>query len=128
MIDREKLIKVLSMTTSSSDGEALAAIRKANKILTENNTTWNNFIRGIPTPRPVSRPSAPMGRGTSNAPRDFTKIYDDPEIPNMIEALRRDAKGSFLGFVESISCQWHDKGYLTKAQYEAVINAFERAK
>lgn len=40
------LIKILNMTTSSSDGESLAAIRKANSFLSANNWTWEALIRG----------------------------------------------------------------------------------
>lgn len=42
--DRERLIKLLSLSGSPHDGEALAAIRKANGLLTANNTTWSEVI------------------------------------------------------------------------------------
>ena len=43
-LDRERLAKVLSLTQSSSDGEALAAIRKANEIIKGENLTWDEVL------------------------------------------------------------------------------------
>lgn len=39
------LIKLLNLTTSSQDGEALVAIRKANEQLSRFNATWESLIR-----------------------------------------------------------------------------------
>lgn len=44
-LDVDRLVKVLAMTTSDHDGEALAAIRKANAILKEQGLTWAEFVR-----------------------------------------------------------------------------------
>src|SRR6266702_3692512 len=38
------LIKMLGMTGSKHDGEALVAIRKANAILIENNLSWEDLL------------------------------------------------------------------------------------
>ena len=43
-MDKERLIKFLNLTTSSTDGEALSAIRKANIFLKENNINWEEII------------------------------------------------------------------------------------
>lgn len=40
----EKLKKLLALTTSSNDNEALIAIRQANKILKSANRTWPEII------------------------------------------------------------------------------------
>lgn len=42
----DTLIKVLLMTTSSQDGEALAAMRRANILLRNANTDWDKLLRG----------------------------------------------------------------------------------
>lgn len=39
----DKIIKLLKMTTSSHNGESLNSIRLANKLLKENNMTWDNL-------------------------------------------------------------------------------------
>lgn len=40
----EKLRKLLALTTSDSENEALNAVRQANKLLKENNLTWDYFF------------------------------------------------------------------------------------
>jgi len=42
--DRERLVKLLSMTHSASDGEALAAIRKCNELLRQHKLGWNDVL------------------------------------------------------------------------------------
>lgn len=72
----ETLIKVLLMTTSSTDGEALAAIRRANSMLKNASVDWRSLLEGkvtvvedpfenIAAPKnyataaPVNKPSRP---------------------------------------------------------------------
>lgn len=42
----EKLIKLMKMTTSSNDGEALTAVRMANGILARDGYAWETLLRG----------------------------------------------------------------------------------
>lgn len=44
-MDKEKLIKFLSLTESSNDAESLSAIRKANKFVKDNDTNWTELIK-----------------------------------------------------------------------------------
>src|ERR1035441_10306125 len=44
VLDRERLIKVLAMTTSPNDSEALSAMRKANEIIRAENLTWAEVL------------------------------------------------------------------------------------
>jgi hypothetical protein len=48
-IDRERLIRLLRMTESDRDAEALIAIRKTNAMLKANGASWSDVIDG-PTP------------------------------------------------------------------------------
>ena len=43
-LDKDRLAKLLSMTESGHDGEALAAIRKANRLLREHNRSWTDVL------------------------------------------------------------------------------------
>lgn len=40
----DKIIKLLNLTQSSNDNEALLAIRKANKFILSNNKSWKDYI------------------------------------------------------------------------------------
>jgi hypothetical protein len=44
MLDRERLAKILALTASTNDGEALAAIRKANDIVRGEDMTWDDVL------------------------------------------------------------------------------------
>ena len=59
-MDKLKLIKILSLTTSSNDSEALSAIRKANEFIVANKLNWNTIFIEPP-------------QSTSND--DFTEMY-----------------------------------------------------
>ena len=48
-IDRERLIRLLRMTESDRDAEALIAIRKSNQMLKQNGMSWSDVI-DLPTP------------------------------------------------------------------------------
>lgn len=43
-MDRERLTKLMAMTTSSNDGEALNAMRMANKIIKAAGTSWEELL------------------------------------------------------------------------------------
>jgi hypothetical protein len=43
-MDMQKIIKLLNLSTSDFDGEALSAIRKANALLKAANKTWDSFL------------------------------------------------------------------------------------
>lgn len=50
-IDLKQLVKILNLTQSDSDGEALSAIRKVNSILKKNNKEWKDMIIYAPVPQ-----------------------------------------------------------------------------
>jgi hypothetical protein len=56
-IDRTLLAKLLSMTDSAHDAEALAAIRKANQLLRFQSATWSDVLEPPALPAPGADPS-----------------------------------------------------------------------
>ena len=60
-IDRTLLAKLLSMTDSTHDAEALAAIRKANQLLRFQTATWSDVLQTSEpeTPDPVAYDAGP---------------------------------------------------------------------
>lgn len=76
----DTFIKVLLMTTSDTDGEALAAIRRANSMLRNAHIDWEKLLRGkvtvvadpfndIPAPKPKPPVSADYTRQPPRPPR-----------------------------------------------------------
>jgi len=43
-MNKERLIKLLNLTSSSNDSEALSSIRKANILIKEDNSNWEEII------------------------------------------------------------------------------------
>lgn len=118
-----KLIKLMMMTTSPNDGEALTAIRKANALLAEANVNWEEFINAVETNK-QSKPS-------SNRSSDFedvsvgNKFKDADVINTMFErAYRRTPPGSsFREFLDSVHMWFEINGDLTEKQYLALKRA-----
>ena len=136
-IDRPKLVKLMGMTQSQNDGEALNAVRLANAMLKVNGISWSSLLdpvtksRPAPPPPPKRKPSGPSGRGTSEAAARYDapkSRFTDPDIGRMLSSLLRDTKGDFRNLIESLNEQWKEKHYLTERQYEVVMNAYEREK
>lgn len=57
-LDRERLIRLLGMTDSDQDAEALVAIRKSNELLRAHGKTWADVLAGAPAQEPF-RPYEP---------------------------------------------------------------------
>lgn len=70
-VDKDRLVKLLNLTASSHDGEALAAIRKSNELLQQYKSSWSEVMglnappaeieverpRPAPTPPPAPAPA-----------------------------------------------------------------------
>jgi len=54
----EMLTKLLMMTTSSHDGEALVAIRKANEMLARDRLNWQGVMKRLQSAKPYEAPKA----------------------------------------------------------------------
>lgn len=61
---REKLIKLLQLSQSSNDHEALIAIRKANKLLRDTNQDWAKFLEPTVVERQVFVQGSVWGTST----------------------------------------------------------------
>src|ERR1700755_3091074 len=135
------LVKLLMMTTSTHDAEALVAIRKANAILGEMNLNWAEFLSGVEAKSGAQqednswrqKPSERQKRRQSNDDNAFSQAgnasngrttkYDNQEEINRYFDLafnNTDSGSSFMSFLESVFEWWEDKGFLTEKQYYAV--------
>lgn len=74
---QELLIKLMKLTSSSNDGEALSALRKATDLLTAGGWDWERLIKGkiVIVEDPFAAISDPRDRGYAappHEPRDYT--------------------------------------------------------
>lgn len=105
----DKLLKLLNMTTSDSDGEALNAIRAANRLIKANGLRWDILLMTDQPPTPA---------------RDMET--DGPSIQEMIDAIRERAPAGFeFNFVDSVERQYKRKGKLSDGQIRGLQNIYD---
>lgn len=64
--DRDRLVALLGMTGSDGDGEALNAVRLANKFLKDRKITWADVIGGIQIVERTVTATAPQKKKTTS--------------------------------------------------------------
>lgn len=136
-VDIARLTKLMRMTESAHDGEALNALRLANKILREAGKHWGDVLGAKRDDRshlvpPSKRPgfnktpsASAYGRRAERRQYDGGKgRHDDEEIEDWLDALdARQHSIDFRMFLSSVRGFWERNGYLTDNQYEAVRRA-----
>lgn len=115
LADFNKLQKLMAMTASDNDGEALNALRAANAILKKYDITWERVFKRLVTVEIEEAPSEPP----SSAARDIA-------LEAALDKALKSSSGGFRDFLLSLQAQWHEKGWLSPAQREAVFKAARR--
>lgn len=143
-----QLRKLMMLTHSDNDTEALAALRKANALMREHSYDWNSaFDRLVKVESPVEMADFEVELTTSEmtclAKRTLRNGIDarltDSEVARFAkraakdETLRienafttieeQDPRGSFADFIASLKNQWDRVGRLTSAQKDALFKA-----
>lgn len=95
-----QLRKLMQLTLSDNDTEALAALRKANALLREHSYDWNSaFDRLVKVESPVEMAAESGGASKPPAPRARSTDPDALRIDNAFEEIEeRDPRGSRMGF------------------------------
>jgi hypothetical protein len=92
-MDRSRLVKLLNMTDSQHDAEALSAIRKSNDLLRRSKTSWAELLMLDDRPELVSqRKPEPAPRSASSArPSGWGSDLwgDEPALPPTPAKKRR---------------------------------------
>lgn len=132
-IDRARLAKLLAMTTSDNDGEALNAVRMANAMIRSADKTWDQVLqtetvinismaRSQPSERPYNAEDdkdwVPPAHLTDKImiPAMFRAIYNQPRTDNE----------EFWQWLDSVHQQWIDRQRLTPKQYQGVRRTYAR--
>ena len=121
MINHEKLMSVLNLTTSDSDNEALVAIRTANRMLQKNKLTWNDYFK---VPKVVR--AEPRQEPKKEQPKETPKERKSTQVQDMIKFIRENAWPDFnFDFVDSLEVSHNKYGSLTPKQYQALKKIFK---
>jgi hypothetical protein len=115
------LKKFMMMTTSSQDGEALAAIRKSNAILAKDNRNWQEVLDQV-----VSVSAAASGTTSAAPPGPMSKTPE--EIQNALQFLldKLQPGNTFRDFVLSLEEQFTNRAFLSQRQIEVLFKAYDR--
>lgn len=122
--------KIMGMTFSDQDGEALNAIRKANAMLAKHNLDWYDVLgRAVngaadPPPQPQPQPKPAYQGERAEAPKaQPNKLSIEEQIRRAFDELRGNLHGSFETFINSLETQFRDKGDLSIDQRRALFKA-----
>lgn len=127
-LDRDKLAKMLAMTTSDKDGEALSAIRMVNAMLTKEKVTWGEVLAQAPPAVRISiSREAYEGDGEAWVP---PHLKDKVLIDTMFRTLYsqpRTGNEDFWRWVDDVHQKFGQYGCLTQGQYTALRRCYQRA-
>ena len=124
----DTFLKVMEMTTSSHDNEALTALRKANSLLAEQNVTWTELLRAKVKFRRTTAEERTDKAYRDHAERKAHHVGPDEELDAMFQDLVESipAESTFREVVLDVLAWWEEKGFLTARQYEMIRNAHAR--
>lgn len=124
--DYGKLAKVMQLTQSSSDGEALAAIRMANAMLAKVNLNWAELIKNdfeVPEDNLIA-----LRAGEHD--RTFPPVYEQARQSDIEEIfaclMTADIEQNFMQVLQSIFSQYNRKRRLSIKQYATICKAYIR--
>ena len=117
-MDTQKLVKLLNLSDSSNDGEALNSIRFANSLLKKDKLTWSQLIQSV---KPQSEPFKQHKQNT------YSQSVD--EIEDMLNVcLENVTSESGLEFIESLAEHYHKRGRLSEKQINALKKWYMNVK
>lgn len=111
------LKKLLALTASDQDGEALTAARKANALLLRTNVHWFDLVDAAEhsRPAPQAQPEPP--------PAQPERTAYQREIDDALELVLTTASGDFRRFILGLKEQWEETGTLSPRQRDALLKA-----
>lgn len=134
--DFRQLEKLMQMTTSDNDAEALSALRMANNLLKRYDYTWSSAFQRLVK---IDSGVPDVEDGVATIPRDQDhrpprrEMVADLQLKNRIDeafAVLSDARlgPNTQNFIDSLYEQWEKRGFLTEKQQAALFkNADEFA-
>lgn len=125
-LDRERLAKLLAMTASDKDGEALNAMRMANRVIEAAGLTWAEVLE---------QQAAVSVRIFDMTPARSPPWEDDERLSNraVIDEMFRTIYGlpqdgsEFWSWLDDVKSRYDKHGRLTKGQYDGVRRSYARA-
>lgn len=129
-MDKERFLKLMMMTTSDADGEALNALRMANAMLKAEKKTWDDVLTQETVVNINLRQRTPT-HYTQQKEEDWVAphLRDKVMIDTMFRAIYaqpRTDNEEFWQFMDSVHHQWGQRERLTPGQYQAIRKCYNR--
>jgi hypothetical protein len=126
-IDREKLAKIMGMTTSDKEGEVLAAIALANAMLVREGTNWTNVLEGpVRVPKiSITMYERPKEEGDWLAPHLKDKVMIDTMF-RAIYTQPRQGNEDFWREIDTMHNNFMKHGVVTQPQYIKLKKVYQR--
>lgn len=126
-LDSDKIIKLLQLSQSPNDHEALSAIRKANELVISGCGHWNRFfIKEKPT---YTRPPSPEPKekfyGKEAEMIDAWCYLSPMEQQEAIDLACKKARDTFRSMIYGIKQNWLKRGKLTEKQILCIMRSVE---
>lgn len=130
-LDRERLTKLMGLTTSTNDHEALSALRKANEIIKGEKLTWNDLLAEAP----MRQVTVTVNRYPTHQPYQSDGDWVSPHLKDkvMIDlmfrgvfAQPRSSNEEFWQFMDSIHHWFEEHKSLTQRQFNALRTCYQR--
>jgi hypothetical protein len=126
-LDRDKLAKMLAMTTSDKDPEVLAAISMCNAMLKKENVTWGDILKDVPRDVRISISREPYQQDENwKPPHLCDKVMIDLMFRTIYSAPRTGSE-DFWRFIDDVHGKFRKWGSLTQGQFTAIQNVYKRA-
>ena len=124
-VDTTKLVKLLKLTGSNVDPEALSAARKANALLAKGGLTWDALMLD-PTRCRAKGSRAQQAPPPSQEPElwEFVEEWDDYssiEKSDLVEFCVSHCSPDFQNLYDGIYVNWNKHGRLTPKQIKCII-------
>lgn len=121
-----RILKMLNLSTSSNDKEALSAIRHANKLLKKNELSWDEFLQN----KKSKKPEQGDFFGNEKKEKQKEERQDNVAIEMAEEILADfdylDDREAVENFVQGIKDFYNENNFLTPKQIAKMKTTFEK--
>jgi hypothetical protein len=133
--DFKRFKKLMMMTMSGADQEALTAIRHANAMLVAEKSDWDRVLDMKVTleVEDGSAYAAPTGATARRFDRGGSRPIPSEERAAQIDAAfaaiwASEPTGSYRRFVADVQKQWREKGRLTDNQVSVILDGARKVR
>lgn len=133
LADLTQLRKLMGMTGSDADGEALNALRMANRLLKKSDLSWADILDRCVTASAANGSGYTTSTMRAGADDGFDEERGEDNLDETIQNAFDELRGvmlspSFRAFVDDVERKWNQTGYLTPGQRAPILKAVKNVR